>query len=74
MEEELEQIRGLVPGEAIGRIEDATFGYSNTFSTAAILYGIRIANIIRDVSTHPSDLSQFILDRINQQTGERSHG
>lgn len=69
MEKELEQIRGLVPDEAIGRIEDATFGYSTAFCTAAILCGMHVANIIRDVSARPSDLSQFILDRTSRQKG-----
>ncbi len=69
LEKELDQIRGLVSDKVIGRIEDAAFGYSNAFSTAAILYGIRVANIIRDVSACPSDLSQFILDRIDRQKG-----
>lgn len=45
LEKELDQIRGLVSDKVIGRIEDAAFGYSNAFSAAAILYGMRVANI-----------------------------
>jgi len=67
MEGELDCIRGFVPDKTINRLYDAVNTCYTASFTAAILYGMRVSNIIRDVFARPSDLSQFILDRIAKQ-------
>ncbi len=64
LNEELNGIKGLVPDETIERLYTAVNNCSSATHTAAVLFGMRAANIIRDISVRPSELSQFILDRI----------
>lgn len=74
MDKELNGIKGLVPDETIDRLYVAVNTCSSASHTAAILFGMRVANIIRDISARPSALSQFILDRTSQQKGGAAHG
>lgn len=63
LDEALEAIAGMVPDEAYHALEDATCRYASAYETAAILYGIHVAEAMRDVSSRPSDLSRQILAR-----------
>lgn len=64
LSEALEAINGAVAPDMIGRIEDAAYSYTTAVEYAAILYGIHIADAIRDVAARPADLSRYIRERI----------
>lgn len=57
MDKELNGIKGLVPDETIDRLYVAVNTCSSASHTAAILFGMRVANIIRDISARPPALS-----------------
>lgn len=62
--EALEKLRGVAPEEVINQIIDAAYAYASSFETAAILYGVHVADTLRDCSAHSEEVSQFILDRM----------
>lgn len=59
----LEPIKGVVPDDVIDMIEEAAYSYGGVVETTAILYGIHVADAIRDVAARPSDLTRHILAR-----------
>lgn len=59
----LQELKKVVPPELYFKIERVAYEYSNAVEYAAMLYGIRIANAIRDVSARPFDLSRHIMAR-----------
>lgn len=60
----LSKLQGLVPEKTLNQITDAAYSYASAFETAAILYGIQVADAIHDIAARPSELSQYILDRV----------
>lgn len=70
LEEALGAIKGIVPNNVIVQITDAAWGYASAFENAAILYGLRVADAIHDIAARPSDLSQYILDRVAKRQAE----
>ena len=63
----LDQLRDAVPPELadlIGDVEDATLDAAYSYITPATLYGLHIADAIRDVSSRPWDLSRYVMQRI----------
>lgn len=69
LSDELTKLPDSIPKQTIGAIEDATIGLTNAFVDAAILYGIRIAFAVYDVTNNPNALSQYIMDRIAKRGG-----
>lgn len=57
----LERVGALIPEELLDELQDAICAMDDAQETAAILYGIRVAIAIRDVSTRQTDLSQHIV-------------
>ena len=57
------EAKSHVPKALYLKLEDAVYNYSNAVSDAAILYGIHVADAIRDVSARPQDLSRHVLGR-----------
>ena len=66
LDEAMGKIGGMAPDEICGEIEDAAFRYASAFETAAILFGIHVADAMRDVAARPSDLSRYILARMKE--------
>ena len=63
----LEKIRGTVPDNVIGEIEDAAAGYASAVGTFNLLSGMHVMNIVAECSRNPSEFSQYILDRVNRR-------
>ena len=59
----LQEVSGFIPREMYIKIEEAVYGYSNAVSNAAMLYGMRVLEAIRDVSARPCDLSRHVMER-----------
>lgn len=57
----LERVGALIPEDLLDELQDAICAMDEAQETAAILYGIRVAIAIRDVSTRQTDLSQHII-------------
>lgn len=62
-------LKGAVSGEQYIEIESAILGYANAVSTAAMLYGMHVVDVIRDVSARPCDLSRHVLERTGRAAG-----
>lgn len=63
----LDQIRDAAPPELadlIAALEDATLDAACSHITPAILYGIHVADAIRDVAARPCDLSRYVMNRV----------
>lgn len=65
--EELDKLRGRVPKEVIDRIGEAAVGYANAVETFALLYGMHVISTMVECARKPSEVSQYILDRVNRQ-------
>lgn len=59
----LQKLEGIVPHRLVMEIEDAVCSCTSANDFAAILYGIRVAEAIRDVSARPNDLNLHIMRR-----------
>lgn len=57
----MERVGALIPEGLLDELQDAMCAMDEAQETAAILYGIRVAIAIRDVSTLQADLSQHIV-------------
>lgn len=57
------RISALVPEVMMDELWDALCNLEEAQETAAVLYGIRVADAIRDVAARPADLSHYIISR-----------
>ena len=57
------RVSALVPEAIMDELWDALGDLEQAQETAAILYGIRVADAIRDVAARPTDLTRYIIDR-----------
>lgn len=64
----MERVVVLVPEELMDELWDALGDLEQAQETSAILYGIRVADAIRDVATRPTDLTRYIIDRAKTGT------
>lgn len=62
-------LKGAISGEQYTEIESAILDYANAVSTAAMLYGMHIVDVIRDVSARPCDLSRHVMERTGRAAG-----
>lgn len=46
-------------------LADAQVSALNAYIDLAILYGIRVANVIRDAAAHPAEFSRYIVERMS---------
>lgn len=60
----LEQTKNLISEELYAELYDAYTAGTSAFGDVSILYGIHVADVIRDVASRPADLSQYVLERI----------
>lgn len=65
--EELDKLRGRVPKEVIDRIGEAAVGYANAVGECQLLYGMHVINTMVECARKPSEVSQYILDRVNNR-------
>ena len=72
----MERVAALIPEELMDELWDALGNLEQAQETAAILYGIRVADAIRDVAARPTDLTRYIIDRAKTgaQGGTERHG
>lgn len=70
---QLDALDGLVPEKQIEDIRAAAWGLANATDYPAILYGMRVAQAIQDVTANPALLSQCILDRVKKCREGRTH-
>lgn len=62
----LERAKAFLPKEIYIELEDAEAGEVSATSDAGILFGIHVANAIRDVASRPADLSRRVLKRMKE--------
>lgn len=67
----LEALEGIIPSKQIEDLRSAAWGLSNATDYPAILYGMRVAQAIQDVTANPAPLSQCILDRVANNRDSR---
>lgn len=60
----LEQLKQYAPDRPVDAVEDAAYSLVNAYTNAAILYGIHVADAIRDVAARPCDLSRHVMQRM----------
>lgn len=60
----LEQAETLLPKELYKELCDAHTDGLSAIGDAGILFGIHVADVIRDVSSRPADLSRHIMERM----------
>lgn len=65
----LNKVRHLIPAEDYAELEDATLSYAFAIKDSAILYGIRVADVIRSMAADPVALSQYVVDRMKGRRG-----
>lgn len=60
----LEQARTTIPEELYRELDDAYADGISAIGDIGILFGIHVADAIRDVTSRPADLSRYILERM----------
>ena len=60
----LEQIEALLPDDLYEELSDAYSGGQMAVAETGILFGIHVADAVRDVASRPADLSRHILKRM----------
>lgn len=60
----MERARVLLPEELYGELCDLHEDKALAVADAGILFGIHVADVIRDVAARPADLSRYALKRI----------
>ena len=60
----LRQVKALIPEELYMELSDAHSDEVTYIGDAGILFGLHVADAIRDVASRPADLSRYILERI----------
>lgn len=65
----LDALDGIISDKQIEDLRAAAWGLANATDYPAILYGMRVAQAIQDVTFNPAALSQCILDRVRKCRG-----
>lgn len=60
----MEQAKGVLPKELYDELLYAHVAEIAATGDAGILYGIHVADVIRDVASSPADLSRYVLKRM----------
>ena len=68
------RVSALVPEALMDELWDALCNLEEAQEAAAVLYGVRVANAIRDVAARPADLSHYVIDRAAAQKGTGRNG
>ena len=59
----LESAKAYLPQTLYNELSDANCGEVAAYCDVAILYGMRVAEIIRAVSTNPAEMTRYWLER-----------
>lgn len=62
----LYKLQGTVPEDVIDKIGEAAVGYANAVETFALLYGMHVISTMVECARKPSEVSRYILDRVNR--------
>ena len=62
----LKRAKAFLPEDIYLELEDAEAGEVAATGNAGILFGIHVADAIRDVASRPADLSRHVLKRIEE--------
>ena len=60
----LAKARDLIPDELCGELADAYSGGQMAVGEVGILFGLHVADTIRDVASRPADLSRYVMERM----------
>ena len=60
----LKQAKALLPDELYNELCNAETDEVSAIGNAGILFGIHVADVIRDVASRPADLSRHIMERM----------
>lgn len=63
----LDRLKASAPpalADLVGELEGAALDAACSYIAPAIMYGLHIADAIRDVSSRPWDLSRYVMQRI----------
>lgn len=60
----IERAKALIPDELYDELHDSHEAKASAVGDAGILFGIHVADAIRDVVSRPTDLSRYVLKRI----------
>lgn len=63
----LGKVETLLPDSIYGELSDAYSGGLAAVGEAGILFGLHVADAIRDVSSRPADLSRHIMKRVERR-------
>ena len=66
----MEQAKGVLPKGLYDELLDAHVVEIAATGDAGILYGIHVADVIRDVASRPADLSRYVLKRMEMAAHE----
>lgn len=61
----IEQAKALIPDELYVELHDSHEAKASASGDVGILFGIHVADVIRDVVSRPADLSRYVLKRID---------
>lgn len=65
----LDKLKATSPENLVEEVCDAAWELSNAFCYPAILYGMRVAQAVQEVTLDPNALSQYIMDRVAKRRG-----
>lgn len=57
----MEQAKAVIPGELYSELSDAHTAAILAIGDVGVLFGIHVADVIRDVAARPADLSRYAL-------------
>lgn len=60
----MKQAKAMLPGELYDELCGAHAGEVAATGDAGILFGIRVADVIREVASRPADLSRYVMERM----------
>ena len=60
----LNKLKATSSENLVEKVRAATWELSNAFCYPAILYGMRVAQALQEVTLDPNALSQYIMDRV----------
>lgn len=64
----MERAKAFIPKEFYDELYDTHEAKASALGDAGILFGLRVADVIRDVASRPADLSRHILKRIERRS------
>ena len=63
----MQQVKGYLPRDLYATLSEAQTAAATAYIEPAILYGIRVANVVRDVAAHPVEFSEYVQARMRRE-------